>query len=163
MDPTTFETWLSGFASLTDLQRRSAWQALALSEAAAGPEAAALASSERAPAYAKPPTAQVHPASLPALRLEAERGSTTSVADLGQCPGGQSWLPTLRQPRRRALGPCERSAALPLQSLPAHLQRADEDAVGEVAHEGQMGSADRGDDRRRQPGASRAALRCAPH
>src|SRR5271156_3456727 len=85
MNPTTFETWLSGFASLTDLQRRSAWQALALSEAAAGPEAAALASSERAPAYAKPPTAQVHPASLPALRLEAERGSTTSVADLGQC------------------------------------------------------------------------------
>src|SRR6202789_1143534 len=42
MDPTTFETRLSGLASLTDLQRRSAWQALALSEAAASPEAEAL-------------------------------------------------------------------------------------------------------------------------
>jgi hypothetical protein len=72
MDPTTFETWLSGFASLTDLQRRSAWQALALlSEAAASPEAEALAASERAAAHAKPPATQVQAASLPALRLEA--------------------------------------------------------------------------------------------
>jgi transposase-like protein len=85
MDPTRFETWLSGFASLTDLQRRSAWQALALSEATAILEAEALAASEQAPAHAKPPAAQVQTASLSAPRLEAERGSTTSVAALGQC------------------------------------------------------------------------------
>ena len=85
MDPTTFKSWLNGFASLTDLQRRSAWQTLALSEAAASPKAEALAVSEQAAAHAKPPAIQVQPASLSALRLEAERGTTTRVADLGQC------------------------------------------------------------------------------
>jgi transposase-like protein len=84
MDPTTFETWLSGIASLTDAQRRSARQALALS-AAASPEAEALAASEQAPAHAKPPADQVQPASPLAPPLAAERGGTASVADLGQC------------------------------------------------------------------------------
>lgn len=34
MDPTAFETWLGGIAGLIEPQRRRAWQALALSEAA---------------------------------------------------------------------------------------------------------------------------------
>lgn len=34
MEPTAFETWLSGIASLTGPQRRQTWQAMALSEAA---------------------------------------------------------------------------------------------------------------------------------
>jgi hypothetical protein len=39
----------------------------------------------------------------------------------------------LRQPRRRALGPGERSAPLSLQSLFAHIQRSDKYAIGEFA------------------------------
>ena len=84
MDPTTFETWLSGFASLTDPQRRSAWQALALSEVATSPEAEALSASERAPAHGKPLADRIQPASPPPPPLAAERGSTARVADLGQ-------------------------------------------------------------------------------
>ena len=34
MDLTVFEAWLGGIAALTEPQRRRAWQALALSEAA---------------------------------------------------------------------------------------------------------------------------------
>ncbi len=78
-------------------------------------------------------------------------------------PGGQRWLPTLRQPRRRALGPGERSAPLPLQSLPAHLQRADEDAVGEVRMKDKWAAQTEAMIEGVQPGASRAALRCASH
>jgi len=83
MDPTTFETWLSGFASLTDQQRRSAWQALALSEVATSPESEALSASERTPAHGKPLADRIQPASPPPP-LAAERGSTARVADLGQ-------------------------------------------------------------------------------
>jgi len=59
------------------------------------------------------------------------------------------------------IGSGERSAALPLQSLSAHVQRPDENAVGEFAYEGQMGRADRGHDRRRQH--AKAARRCGVH
>ena len=38
MDLTAFETWLGEIAALTELQRRRAWQALALSETAYGGE-----------------------------------------------------------------------------------------------------------------------------
>ena len=37
MDVSAFETWLGGIVALTQAQRRRAWQALALSEAAVGP------------------------------------------------------------------------------------------------------------------------------
>jgi transposase-like protein len=84
MDPITFKRWLSRIASLTDPQRRSAWQALALSETTASPGAEAPAASEQAPVHAKPPAAQVRPARRPAPALAAERGSAASVADLGQ-------------------------------------------------------------------------------
>jgi transposase-like protein len=83
MDPITFKRWLSEIASLTDPQRRSAWQVLALSEATASPGAEAAATSEPGPALAKPSAAQVRPARPPAPA--AERGSTASVAALGQC------------------------------------------------------------------------------
>ena len=55
MDPSTFRSWLIGMASLTPLQRQSAWQALALSETAASPGAEAFAASEQGPAHAQPP------------------------------------------------------------------------------------------------------------
>jgi transposase-like protein len=84
MDPITFRSWLNEITSLTDPQRRSAWQALALSETAASPGAEAPAASEQAPAHAKRPAARVQPASPPAPPLVAEPGRTTSVADLGQ-------------------------------------------------------------------------------
>jgi transposase-like protein len=86
MDPTTFKSWLSGIASLTEPQRRSAWQALALSEAEASPGAKALAAPEPepAPARARPPADQIQPANSPAPLHAAERGSTASIADLGQ-------------------------------------------------------------------------------
>jgi transposase-like protein len=85
MDPITFKSWLSGIASLTDPQRRSAWQALALSETTANPGAEALAASEQAPVHAKPPAAQVQRADPPAPPLAAERRSTASIAELCQC------------------------------------------------------------------------------
>lgn len=85
MDPTTFERWLSEIASLTEPQRRSAWQALALSETAASLGAEASAASEQTPAHAEPLADQVQPARPPAPPLAAETGRTTSVADLGQC------------------------------------------------------------------------------
>jgi transposase-like protein len=85
MDPITFETWLSGLASLTEAQRRLAWQALALSEAVMSPEAEAPAASKPAPAHAKRPAAQVQPANLPAPPLAGNPGGTASVANLGQC------------------------------------------------------------------------------
>jgi transposase-like protein len=82
MDPTTFQSWLRSIALLTDLQRRSAWQALALSETTASPGAEAPAGVEPSPARAKPP-ARVQPPSPPAAPLAAE--PCTSVAELGQC------------------------------------------------------------------------------
>jgi transposase-like protein len=86
MDPTTFKSWLSGIALLTEPQRRLVWQALALSETAASLGAEALEASEHAPAHAKPPAAdQIEPPSPTAPRHAAGRGSTTRVADLGQC------------------------------------------------------------------------------
>jgi transposase-like protein len=83
MDPTRFKSWLIGIASLTDAQRRSAWQALALSETARSADAEAPSAAEQSPA--KPLAAQAQPASPLALPLAAVRGGTASVADLGQC------------------------------------------------------------------------------
>jgi transposase-like protein len=83
MDPTTFKIWLGGMASLTDPQRRSAWQALALSEATASPGAEAPAASEQT-APAQSPADQIQSTSPPTPRHTAERGGTASVAGLGQ-------------------------------------------------------------------------------
>jgi transposase-like protein len=85
MDPIAFKSWLSEIASLTDPQRRSTWQALALSEATAHPGAEAFAASEQIPSDAKPAASPVHPASLPVPPFASERGSTAGIADLGQC------------------------------------------------------------------------------
>jgi transposase-like protein len=86
MDTTTFKSWLSQIASLTEPQRRSAWQALGLSEAAASVGAEAPGASEQLPAHAKPAAAaQIQPASPPVPRHAAERGSPSTIADLGQC------------------------------------------------------------------------------
>ena len=111
MDPATFKIWVSGIASLTDPQRRSVWQALALSEATTSSGVEALAASDPiAPAQATGGSDPVHATST------ARDGAVRP----GECcrprsvPGGQCRLPTLRQPRRRALGPGERSAPLPL-------------------------------------------------
>jgi transposase-like protein len=84
MDPETFERWVSGIASLTDPQRRSVWQALALAEAAAGPGADTPAAAEPTLTRAKSAD-RIQPASPPAPPLAARSGGTASVADLGQC------------------------------------------------------------------------------
>ena len=62
VDRTTFETWLVGIGALTEPQRRQAWQALALSEAADEPMAASLS-----------------PQAQPRSEI-----STASLAELGQ-------------------------------------------------------------------------------
>jgi transposase-like protein len=85
MDPTTFKSWLSEIAWLTEPQRRSALQALALSEAAASPEAEALATPRQTPTHAKPPADRIQPVGLPASPLASERGNPINFADLGQC------------------------------------------------------------------------------
>jgi transposase-like protein len=85
MDPIMFKRWLSGIASLTEPQRRSAWQGLALSETAGSPGVEASAGSEQAATHAKRPAARVQPAGPPASPLAARPSRTTSVADLGQC------------------------------------------------------------------------------
>jgi len=59
------------------------------------------------------------------------------------------------------VGGGERFAPLSLQGLPPHVQRTDEDATGPFAHEGQMGRAGRGHDRRRQHREGREAVRDA--
>jgi transposase-like protein len=84
MDPITFKTWLSVIVLLTAPQRRSAWRALAVSEAAGSRGTEALAASEQT-APADPPVDQIHSTNPPTQRRAAEWGSTSSVADLGQC------------------------------------------------------------------------------
>lgn len=75
MDSIAFKGWLSSIALLTEPQRRSAWQTLALSETTASLGVEAPVALEHEPALAKPP-APLH---------AAERAGTTNVADLGQC------------------------------------------------------------------------------
>src|SRR5271165_3668531 len=118
MDVAEFEHWLGGIASLNEPQRRQAWQALALSEAAD--------SGDVRPAVVDISTAGPAPAKAPAW--PSQRAGAARVAELGQrrvdivgCPH------------------CERLAPLSLQGLPPHVQRTDEDALGPFAHEGQMG------------------------
>jgi transposase-like protein len=82
MDPATFKIWVSGIASLTDPQRRSVWQALALSEATTSSGVEALAASDPI-APAKPLADQIQ--STPPARHATERCGPASVADLGQC------------------------------------------------------------------------------
>ena len=85
MDPTTFKTWLGGIALLTDPQRRSAWQALELSEEAAA-ECERLATSEHTPTQTRQaPMDHVRRSSLPAPQIAANPESAASIADLGQC------------------------------------------------------------------------------
>jgi transposase-like protein len=85
MDPTTFKGWLSAIALLTEPQRRSAWQALALSDAAASTGTEAPAALKPVAPGATLPLDQIDPAHLLVSRPAAERDRTTSVAGLGQC------------------------------------------------------------------------------
>lgn len=84
MDPIAFKGWLSGIALLTEPQRRSAWQALGLLEAAASPEAEALAALEQTLGHAKSPAYQIQHARAVTPQHASDQASTTSVADLGQ-------------------------------------------------------------------------------
>jgi transposase-like protein len=84
MDPTSFKGWLGGIASLTDPQRRSAWQVLALFEAGACPGAEALAALDQTPAHVGQALDQVQPAGLSAQPSAAEQMNPVNVADLGQ-------------------------------------------------------------------------------
>jgi hypothetical protein len=98
MDLKAFEAWLGGIATLSELQRRQAWQALAISAAADSDD--------------------IEP--RPALKQASSRLDRATRAAAagepgwhGQCrgawatSGGQCWLSTPRQSRRGALGSCE--------------------------------------------------------
>ena len=89
-----------------------------------------------------------------------------------QADGGCAWdgwrgarsgprLSALREPRNRRLGPVGRAVAVSLQSLPAHLQHADQNADGAPAQEGQVGRSCPGDDRGQEPGRDRGTVRRA--
>jgi transposase-like protein len=84
MDPIMFDRWRSGIASLTDPQRRLAWQALALSEAAANARGKALAASEPNPGAAKQRADQVQSVWPAGQALAATQSNTVSIATLGQ-------------------------------------------------------------------------------
>src|SRR5271165_2901231 len=77
--------------------------------------------------------------------------------------GGAPGLSALRGSRHRRLGTRERSGALPLQELRAHVQRPDQDGDGGLAQEGAMARPRPGDDRGDQRGQGRRTLRRPPH
>jgi hypothetical protein len=67
--------------------------------------------------------------------------------------------PHLRQPRGRRLGPLGRAVAVPLQELPAHLQRAHQNVDGASAQEGALARSRPDDDRGPEPGQDRGTVR----
>ena len=108
--------------------------------------------------------------------LEKAGGSGTRSAELqrrgrqARAPGGRAWndrrrarrgsgMSPLRGPRDRRLGPVGRAFAVSLQELRAHLQRADQDADGASAQEGEMARSRPGDDRGQKPGQDRGTVR----
>ena len=82
-------------------------------------------------------------------RRQAERGcARNDWGRAGRAPG----LSALREPGYCRLGPFGRAFALSLQGVPAHLQRADQDADGASAQEGEAARPRPGDDRGQEPG-----------
>jgi transposase-like protein len=82
MDLTAFETWLGEIAALTELQRRRAWQALALSETAYGGEIETPQLGDRGFGHAgdePPATSPPPPLAQPSSPIDV-----VSVAELGQ-------------------------------------------------------------------------------
>ena len=130
-----FAAWLSAISGMSEAQRAEALAAL--EKAGAGGDAAA-ASAKQGRASAAPGGRAWND------RRRAGRGSGVSP---------------LRGPRDRRLGPLARAFAVPLQELRAHLQRADQDADGASAQEGEMARSRARDDRGQEPGEDRGALR----
>ena len=132
MDAAEFESWIQGIAALTPLQRRQAWRTLGLSEAAscdgietcvpAGARIASLGEQAGREEPAAPPPSNLVGADV--------------VAALGQRRIDSIGCPHLRQPPRRALGYHQRHTTLPLRRLPAHVQRPDQNAIGQFTNEG---------------------------
>ncbi len=103
-------------------------------------------------------------------RRRLPRGTRASSAGFARTRWGTSarrrWnagVAPLRGARHRRLGTGERSGALPLQELRAHVQRPDEDADGGAAQEGAMARPRPGDDRGNQRGEGRRTLPRPPH
>ena len=88
-------------------------------------------------------------------RQEDALGTTRCRARRG------SRLSALRGTSGRRLGPLAWAFAIPLQSLRAHLQRADQDGNGASTQEGALARPRPGDDRRQKPGQDSRALRGA--
>src|SRR5664279_543843 len=82
MDTTTFETWLGGIAALTEPQRRRAWQALALAEAADSGDVEACLPLDPSPFDHA--AAETRPASPPLQSRPSNPAGAISVAELGQ-------------------------------------------------------------------------------
>ena len=79
MDPMTLEIWLGEIAALTELQRRRAWRALALSETADGGEIETRLLVGFGHAEDEPPVS-----SAPPLARPSDATGAASVAELGQ-------------------------------------------------------------------------------
>ena len=102
--------------------------------------------------------------------LEKAAADAASDEDEGQaergCAGNDrrragraSGLSALRGSRNRRLGPFGRAFAVSLQELRAHVQRADQNADGASAQEGEVARSRPGDDRGQEPGEDRGAVR----
>jgi len=81
MDLTTFENWLGGIGSLTEPQRRLAWQALALSEAADGQDIPRSTGADQGGSRFGQTAAEPQPASPPPVSNPV---GAAGVAALGQ-------------------------------------------------------------------------------
>jgi transposase-like protein len=85
MDLTAFETWLGGIAALTELQRRRAWQALALSEMADSRDIETHSAWDQGASRFDPAADEPQPARPPPQARPADQADVaSSIAELGQ-------------------------------------------------------------------------------
>jgi transposase-like protein len=84
MEPSAFEAWLGRIADLTERQRRRAWQALALSEAAANDDVETDRAVDQGSSHVDRAADEAAPAATVAHAQAAGRAGAASVAQLGQ-------------------------------------------------------------------------------
>jgi transposase-like protein len=84
MDLTAFETWLGGIDILTEPQRRRAWQALALSEAANSQDIEPCTASDQSASSLERAADEPRTANSLLAALPADPFGTVGVAALGQ-------------------------------------------------------------------------------
>ena len=84
MHPSAFETWLAGIASLTEAQRRRAWQRLGLAEAAGGGDGETAELLEESASRLDRGSDETRSAIAPSRARPAKPVDAPSIAELGQ-------------------------------------------------------------------------------